>query len=138
MNGKVVTQARRWLGTPYRHRAATRGAGCDCLGLVRGVWRELYGSEPQAVPVYSADWRDTGDGGLEAAARRHMLAVAGQPLPGHLILFTLVRHRPARHCAIMVEEGRFIHAQEQVGVVEADLTEAWQRRIAGAFAFPGR
>ncbi|WP_116652862.1 NlpC/P60 family protein [Pelagibacterium sediminicola] len=138
MSGKIIAEARRWLGTPYRHRAATRGAGCDCLGLVRGVWRELYGREPQAVPPYGADWRAAGDGGLERAARRHMVAVEGQPLPGHLVLFALVRHRPPRHCAIMVEAGRFIHAQEQVGVVEADLTEAWQRRIAGVFAFPGQ
>ena len=29
----------RWIGTPYRHQASLKGVGCDCLGLVRGVWR---------------------------------------------------------------------------------------------------
>jgi len=38
---EVVAAARAWLGTPYRHRASVRGAGCDCLGLLRGVWRAL-------------------------------------------------------------------------------------------------
>lgn len=137
MSAAIVAEARRWLGTPYRHRAATRGAGCDCLGLVRGVWREIHGREPQAVPFYGADWRGVNPGdALEAAACRHMAPVAGPPLPGHLILFRLIRHRPPRHCAIMVEGGRFIHAQEQVGVVEAALSEAWQRRIASILAFP--
>lgn len=139
MNAAVVSEARRWLGTPYRHQAATRGAGCDCLGLVRGVWRALYGAEPQAVPPYGADWRDTGAGsGLEDAALRHMQMREGLPEPGDVILFKLIRHRPARHCGIMVEDDRFIHAQEHVGVVEIGLTEAWRRRIAGTFVFPGK
>ena len=46
----IVREARTWLGTPYLHQASVRGAGCDCLGLVRGVWRALYGREPEAVP----------------------------------------------------------------------------------------
>jgi NlpC/P60 family putative phage cell wall peptidase len=135
----VVKEARRWLGTPYRHQAAMRRAGCDCLGLVRGIWRALYGSEPQTVPPYSADWRDGGAGcELEQAARKHLALRDGALEPGDLILFALIRHRPARHCGIMVEEGRFIHAQEHLGVVEIALSDAWQRRIAGAFIFPGQ
>ncbi|HEX4298393.1 MAG TPA: peptidase P60, partial [Devosia sp.] len=54
----VVAAARQWLGTPYRHQGATLGAGCDCLGLLRGVWRTLYGGEPLVLPNYRADWRD--------------------------------------------------------------------------------
>ena len=47
---EIVEAARAWLGTPYHHQASLRGVGCDCLGLVRGVWRELYGPEPEAAP----------------------------------------------------------------------------------------
>jgi len=56
----VVAEARRWIGTPYRHQATVRGAGADCLGLVRGVWRALRGVEPVAVPPYGPDWAETG------------------------------------------------------------------------------
>ena len=35
----ILTEARDWIGTPYQHQASLKGAGCDCLGLVRGVWR---------------------------------------------------------------------------------------------------
>ena len=73
---KVVAAARRWIGTPYRHQAATRGAGCDCLGLIRGVWREVKGGEPEAVPAYSMDWAEPqGDERLWAAAGRHLMPV---------------------------------------------------------------
>ncbi|MEM9842167.1 MAG: peptidase P60, partial [Pseudomonadota bacterium] len=37
---EVIEAARAWLGTPYRHQASRRGVGADCLGLIRGVWRD--------------------------------------------------------------------------------------------------
>ena len=46
----VIAAVRRWLGTPYHDQASLRGVGCDCLGLARGVWREVVGAEPQAIP----------------------------------------------------------------------------------------
>ena len=65
----IVATARGWIGTPYRHLAARRGAGCDCLGLVRGVWADLYGIAPD-VPAYRADRRDLRD--LLAEAERRL------------------------------------------------------------------
>jgi hypothetical protein len=39
----IVAETRAWIGTPYRHQASLKGVGCDCLGLVRGVWRAVIG-----------------------------------------------------------------------------------------------
>lgn len=85
----VVAEARRWIGTPYRHGGSTLHVGCDCLGLVRGIWRTLYGCEPEEIPVYSADWAEAGGGDpLVLAARRHMAEKAVQDVDtGDLILF---------------------------------------------------
>lgn len=133
----IVGAARLWLGTPYRHQASTPGAGCDCLGLLRGVWRTLYGSEPLPVPPYRADWRDAADGVTLLAAANRVLMPALPPLAaGQVVLFRLNRLPSPRHCAIMVGPDRFIHAQERVGVVEASLGAAWRRRLAGSFSFP--
>ena len=61
-----------WIGTPYHHQASLKGVGCDCLGLIRGVWRELQGPEPEELPPYTRDWGDvTGSEPLLAAARRY-------------------------------------------------------------------
>lgn len=57
---RVVAAARGWLGTPYRHQASVKGEGADCLGLVRGVWREAVGEEPEAPPPYRPDWAEVG------------------------------------------------------------------------------
>ncbi len=133
MNERVVAAARAWLGTPYRHQASVLGAGCDCLGLVRGVWRSVVGEEPWTVPPYRAGWR--GDAGLTEAAMRFLRPASGLAA-GRVVLFRVGRAAGARHCGIMVGDARFIHAQERIGVVEADLTEGWRRRVAGVFAFP--
>ena len=39
----VIAAARSWLGTPYHDQASLKRVGCDCLGLARGVWREVGG-----------------------------------------------------------------------------------------------
>ena len=133
----VVGAARQWLGTPYRHQAATLGAGCDCLGLLRGVWRTLYGSEPLALPNYRADFRDARHADeLWTAAERLLVARYGRREAGQVALFRMGRTRLPKHCGILVAPDRFIHAQEGLGVVEANLTEGWRRRVFGLFDFP--
>jgi len=59
---EIVGAAQRWLRTPYQHRASVKGVGCDCLGLIRGVWREVLGAEPTEVPPYAGDWAEAGEG----------------------------------------------------------------------------
>lgn len=135
----VVEAARQWLGTPYRHLASTPGAGCDCLGLLRGVWRALYGVEPVRVPPYRADWRHGDhDGALNEAAHRFLLPETGPVAAGQVVLFRLGGLEEARHCGIMVSPHRFIHAQEHLGVVEANFSAGWARRVSGRFRFPDK
>jgi len=132
----VVAAAREWLGTPYRHQASVLGAGCDCLGLVRGVWRTLYGDEPIALPAYRADMRDAAHAQSLIEAAERWLVAKSVVEPGRVVLFKLSGASAAKHCGIMVAADRFIHAQEQIGVVEANLSDSWARRVAGTFAFP--
>lgn len=135
----VVAAAREWLGTPYRHRASTLGAGCDCLGLLRGVWRTLYGDEPMAPPPYRASIRDPENAGaLRAASEQFLLSAPGQIAAGQVVLFRLAGLDEAKHCGIMVADDRFIHAQEKLGVVEAYFTDGWAKRVSGRFRFPDR
>ena len=135
---EIVSAAREWLGTPYRHQAATLGAGCDCLGLLRGVWRRLYGDEPLELPAYRADWRDDRHAvGLQAAADALLVPAAGEMQAGQVLLFRLGRTSAPKHCGIAVDAGRFVHAQEGLGVIEGNLTDGWARRIVARYDFPG-
>ena len=72
----ITVLARGWLGTPYQHQASLKGVGCDCLGLVRGLWRETFGAEPEVPPAYAPDWAEAGlEETLAEAGRRHLIEI---------------------------------------------------------------
>lgn len=138
---KVIQSARSWIGTPYIHQASVKGAGTDCLGLLRGVWRTLYGSEPEPVPAYSMDWSETqGDERLWRAASRHLSEKPTSECGlGDVLLFRMRSSSVAKHLGIIAATGNhptFVHAYSHHGVVESPLSLPWQRRIAACFEFP--
>ena len=135
----IVAAARGWIGTPYLHQASLRNIGTDCLGLVRGVWREVMGAEPEAPPAYAPGWAEIG--GVEAmaeAAGRHMHAVAlADYRAGDVLLFRWRPQLPAKHAGIAVSTAAMVHAQEQAAVTEVALSPWWLRHLAFVFRFPG-
>jgi NlpC/P60 family putative phage cell wall peptidase len=136
---QIVAEARAWIGTPYRHQASLKGVGCDCLGLVRGVWRALIGAEPQRPPPYSRDWAEaSGAETLAEAARAHLLEIdPAEFSPGDVLLFRYRAHYPAKHAAILAAPALMVHAHDGAAVTEAALAPWWRRRLAYAFRFPG-
>ena len=86
---QIVAAARGWIGTPYLHQASLKGAGCDCVGLLRGVWREIIGAEPEPLPAYSPDWAEAARiEALASAAARWLRAMPlGQEQAGDVLLF---------------------------------------------------
>ncbi len=138
---QAVEIARTWIGTPYRHQAACLGAGTDCLGLLRGVWRTLFGAEPEAVPAYSMDWSEPqGEEALWRAAKRHLIEKAlTDDAPGDVLLFRMRGGAVAKHLGIAANIGAdasFIHAYSRHSVVESPLSDPWRRRIVARFSFP--
>ena len=138
----VVACARSWLGTPYRHQASVRGEGADCLGLVRGVWREVVGEEPEGLPAYSPDWAEVGGAEtlLEAAGRWLVEKPIDQMRAGDVVLFRMSEGAAVKHCAIVSDVGgpepRMIHAYWGRSVVESWMGPWWQRRRVAVFGWP--
>lgn len=140
---EAVAEARRWIGTPYVHGASVKGAGTDCLGLVRGVWRALFNDEPEAVPPYSPDWGEpAGEEVLMRAALRHLVPKdIDAAAPGDVLLFRMRDRSIAKHLGIQGRCGSdstFVHAYSGHGVVESPLSAPWRRRIVARFEFPER
>jgi NlpC/P60 family putative phage cell wall peptidase len=135
---EIVAAARAWIGTPYHHQASVRGVGADCLGLVRGIWRDLYGDDAEVPPAYSKDWAEANnrEAMLEAASR-HLKAISATAIaPGDVIVFRLRQGFVAKHAAILASASTMIHAMEGAPASEVVLSSWWRRRIAGAFRFP--
>jgi NlpC/P60 family putative phage cell wall peptidase len=138
---RIVIAARGWIGTPYRRQCAQRGAGSDCLGLLRGIWRELLGDEPERVPAYSMDWSEPqGEERLWAAASRHLIPrPRNEDVSGDVVLFRMGAGSVAKHLGIIAQTGdtpSFIHAYSGHGVVESPLSAPWRHRIVARFTFP--
>lgn len=140
---QIIAEARGWIGTPYLHQASARGEGADCLGLVRGVWRAVLGGEPEPAPRYTPDWNEraflrTGAEPLLEAARRNFAERARDCAePGDVLVFRVALDGPAKHCGILVEDDRFIHAYAGRAVVESAYGRWWRDRLAGVFVWPG-
>lgn len=134
----IVRLAVGWLGTPYHHQASLKGVGCDCLGLVRGVYAEAYGRPAASPPAYSKDLAEaTGVETLLEAAAAHLEKIV--PLnarPGDVLVFRLRPTAMAKHCGIVSGPDRMIHAFEGAKVCQVNLTHWWESRIAAAFRFP--
>ena len=143
----IVAEALTWLGTPYRHQASLKGVGCDCLGLLRGVWREEVGPEPEALPPYSPDWAEaTGRETMYETLARYLREIPADPIrsgaeanPGTIVLFRMIQDGPAKHCGILAEKDgapSLIHARQNKRVSEEPFTMAWRRKVAFAFEVP--
>lgn len=140
---QVVEAARNWLGTPFRHRASVKGAGADCLGLVRGVWRDCQGAEPLRVPIYTVGWFEDGPNDVMADAFGAVFHKVADhtAAPGDVVLFRFRVGAICKHAGILsgrVGALRFIHAYSRRGVVETSFDAAWRRRVAGFYRFPAR
>jgi NlpC/P60 family putative phage cell wall peptidase len=135
----IVRAARGWIGTPYLHQASVKGAGSDCLGLVRGVWRDVLGGEPEQAPPYAAGWaEESGVEKLAQAAARHLTLVPDRAFQaGDVLLFRWRSHLAAKHAGIAVSTSHMVHAQEHCVVTEVALNDWWRRHLSHVFRFPG-
>ncbi|HSZ73795.1 MAG TPA: hypothetical protein VK779_03165 [Rhizomicrobium sp.] len=134
----IVRVARSWIGTPYLHQASLKGVACDCLGLLRGIWRELDGAEPQAIPAYSSDWAEaTGEETLyDGLSHRAREIPHSEIAMGDIALFRMIASSPAKHCGIVAEKnGRLtlIHARQNKRVSEEVFSAFWKSKLAYAF-----
>lgn len=144
---RSLAEARTWLGTPYRHQASEKGVGCDCLGLIRGVWRAVVGQEPQAVPPYRSDWAETGgEETLLTAARAWLVEIAPDDArPGDVVLFRMSPEAVVKHAGVLsglptpaAPQRRVIHAYWSRACVESWIGAWWGRRLSHAFRFPDK
>ena len=139
---KIVEVARLWLGTPYHHQQHVKGVGTDCLGLIVGIYKELYGEVPTVPLNYSNNW-------MESTGKELMLQYANEYLtkipmgsirPGVVALFRMHTYGLAKHAGIITDwsadSKSMIHAQEGLGVVEVYLNRWWENRIISIYEFP--
>jgi NlpC/P60 family putative phage cell wall peptidase len=136
---QIVAAARCWIGTPYHHQASLIRIGSDCLGLVRGVWRDVIGYEPEEETPYGVDWAEMSrTEKLQKALERHFNLVELRDYrEGDVLLFRFRENLPAAHLGVATTAAHMVHAHSGAGVTETEIGTHWRRRLVAAFAFPG-
>lgn len=120
---RVITEARSFIGTPYKYGGTTR-SGMDCSGLLINSFRVVEVSLPRSSEAQSKVGREVDMNELR---------------PGDLIFFaTGKRKREVTHVGLVTERKgkdniKFIHSSSSLGVVETNLfSEYYQKRYRGA------
>lgn len=55
MKEKLLQTARSYIGTPFKLHGRVKGVGCDCLGLVVEIAKELNLKDKAGVPIAKHD-----------------------------------------------------------------------------------
>lgn len=138
----IVDQARSWLGTPFHHQAATKGVGCDCIGLIAGVAKELglpEANEFFSTPELRSYGRQPDPTLLLTHCERLLTRIDfSEARPGDVLLMRF-KVEP-QHFALLTRDNPklILHAYQWAErVVETHLGMNWRSRIFRTYRFKG-
>lgn len=129
---QIVAEARTWLGTPWHHDAAIKGAGVDCAQFLRRVYIDAGAVPAFEVEHYPMQWylHQGQPLFLEWVAKfGHKVDVA---LPGDVLMFNFGRH--AAHGAIVLDEHYMIHAQRVARKVIISSRDSLTHRLDSSWS----
>lgn len=127
----IVSEARKWIGTPYHHQQCIKGVGVDCALLVVGVGSAL-GLMPMLASSEQRYSRNPSPKNMMRIVEMYLTPSAGIGL-GSIVLIAW-RNSIPQHMGICSDrQGKFmIHATEQ-GVCEVscdtfNIFSVWEFR----------
>lgn len=136
----LIAEARSWIGTPYHYRAAVKGVGCDCVGLINALRAWCLQDSPIEMPPYKPDFADAGaQESLLAAGAEYLIPIdVGDEMPGDVLAFRWRKRMAVMHVGVLVDHDRVIHSRRGAGVCEVSV-QPWKDagNLAAAFSFPG-
>lgn len=124
----IAAHAAAWTGTPWHARAALRGVGADCVGLIRGILADVS-AHIITPPPYLHDWHGTPDPLILDAGNRHLIPADGRA--GQVVAFR-IGAGPVSHVGVRLDAERIVHVCTRRGTVETRAP--WH--VAGAWDFP--
>lgn len=131
----IVTEARKYIGTPFHHQGRLIGVGIDCVGLLTCVMRSLGLSEYDNTSYA----REPSNGLLTKELQAHLDEIPLEDVrEGDVLVFWFGRKkRNPQHVGIRTDRGMLHTYADVKKVVEHGLTAKWTRRLCGAYRFRG-
>lgn len=133
----IAAQAEEWVGVLFKWQGAVR-AGCDCKGLVVGVFRELGLPEGDSLEARAADYGHKVPAGRLRQGLAQLFDRVADRQPGDLLLLKVGGQ--AQHLAIAApKEGKpsrtiqALHTGPRkvvpVRVPAAMVDSIWRRKV---------
>lgn len=141
----LATEALTWLSTPWKHHAAVKGIGVDCVGLPFAVAKAL-GLIPATakLPSYSPQWhlhkkREQDEMLLDILKTFPVQEVPKeQRQPGDILVIRWTPTMPCAHLGILIAPDQVIHARsgdDLNRVLVQRLHGLLLRQVAFVYAF---
>lgn len=128
LSEQLLTAARSYIGTPFRHQGRLPGLGLDCAGLVVAAVKECGLNCDDVAGYGRSPYRGLLEKTLQA---QKILQPIADPELGAILLFK-IRHDP-QHLALCAGET-IVHSYETIGrVVEERLTPFWLDRLVACY-----
>lgn len=144
LRSQIITEARSWVGTRFKHQGRVKKSGnskggCDCIGLIVGVGRNLnIKCNDQPIEFFdNLSYSKFPDGqGLKRVLDLCLIPIDVESAKPADILLMRISKEPQHVAFIGDKNGRsLIHSYIQArGVVEHSLDEYWQQKIVMAYS----
>jgi cell wall-associated NlpC family hydrolase len=141
MKKQIATQTQSWIGTKFLHQGRLKktdshDGGCDCIGLLIGVLKELK------IKINFTDNKSykrlVGDSILLDNLNKYLTEKDKSSLEaGDIVLFQFSPNLPPQHLGVINSNNgklTLIHAYLKIGkVVEHLFDETWRSYLHSAF-----
>lgn len=130
----IAAEAETWIGTPFHWQGRIR-AGCDCKGLVAGVFAGIGRPEATSVEALAGDYSTRIDEGRLHAGLARLFDRVAQPAAGDVLL--LLHGGKAQHLGIALDARTMVHAIDvgprqvvRAAIGRGRLVSSWRVREA--------
>ncbi|MDJ0579101.1 NlpC/P60 family protein [Crocosphaera sp.] len=129
---KFLKEADEWVGTPRMDGQCKKQVGCDCVGLLIGVAKEIgYLPGDYKEPNYYQTAR--GDS-LVKILEKH-LKLTDRTKDSFIVgdIVVIEYGNQLTHVGIIYSENLIIHSHRKMGVVKVNVDQALKRKIKKVF-----
>lgn len=131
---RIINESRSWKGTPFKHQARLKSIGCDCIGLIVGVIKELN-LEINGRKITELDRQNYSripQGQLLKKSLDNIFPEAKLVSEGDIFLMKFLNEPQHVGLVSCIDKNKIsiIHSyQQSKGVVEHILSENWKKRL---------
>ncbi len=128
-SNEIIKVAEEWIGTPFHQQGRQKQVGCDCVGLILGVAKEICAKSITHDPWDKCDIHAydsmTDSYLLLELIPKYFQENTISPQPGNILLIQITDSQ--YHLSIQSHNNRIIHSCSSIGrVISHKIIPTWK------------